>query len=65
MSKRPPLGTTSKLALAGKRNRVRQLLDCKQRERDHRDLKKKPLFRWLPPVRKVNWATKSPKVASV
>ena len=34
MSKRPPLGTTGKLVLAGKRNRVRQLLDRKQRERD-------------------------------
>ena len=34
MSKRPPLGTTGKLALAGKRNCVRQLLDRKQRERD-------------------------------
>ncbi len=38
MSKRPPLGTTGKLALAGKRNRVRQLLDCEQRERNRRDL---------------------------
>ena len=39
MSKRPPLGTTGKLALAGKRNRAcPQLLDCKQRERDRRDL---------------------------
>jgi hypothetical protein len=38
MSKRPPLGTTGKLALAGKRNHARQLLDCKQRERDRRDL---------------------------
>ena len=35
MSKRPPLG---KLALAGKRNRARQLLDREQRERDRRDL---------------------------
>ena len=35
MSKRPPLlGTTGKLALAGKRNRAHQLLDCKQHERD-------------------------------
>ena len=34
MSKRPPLGTTGKLALAGKRNRARQLLDHKQRERN-------------------------------
>ena len=38
MSKRPPLGTTGKLALAGKRNHARQLLDRKQRERDRRDL---------------------------
>jgi len=38
MSKRPPLGTTGKLALAGKRNRPRQLLDCEQCERDRRDL---------------------------
>ncbi len=38
MSKRPPLGTTGKLAFAGKRNRARQLLDRKQRERDRRDL---------------------------
>jgi hypothetical protein len=35
MSKRPPLG---KLALAGKRNRERQLFDRERRERDHRDL---------------------------
>jgi len=35
MSKRPPLG---KLALAGKRNHERQLLDCEQREHDRRDL---------------------------
>jgi hypothetical protein len=35
MSKRPPLG---KLALAGKRNHERQLLDREQRERDRRDL---------------------------
>ena len=35
MSKRPPLG---KLALAGKRNRERQLLDRERRERDRRDL---------------------------
>ena len=38
MSKRPPLGTTGKLALAGKRSRVRQLLDREQRERNRRDL---------------------------
>ena len=38
MSKRPPLGTTGKLALAGNRNRARQLLDREQRERDLRDL---------------------------
>ena len=38
MSKRPPLGTTGKLALAGKRNRARQLLDREQRERNCRDL---------------------------
>ncbi len=38
MSMRLPLGTTGKLALAGKRNRACQLLDRKQRERDHRDL---------------------------
>ncbi len=38
MSKKPPLG---KIGLAGKRIRERQLLDRKQRERDHRDLKKK------------------------
>ena len=31
MSKRPPLCTTGKIALAGKRNRERQLLDRKQR----------------------------------
>ena len=41
MSKRPPLG---KLGLAGKRIRERQLLDREQRERDHRDLKKKPSY---------------------
>ena len=35
MSKRPPLG---KLALAGKRNRERQLLDRERRERNRRDL---------------------------
>ena len=35
MSKRPPLG---KLALAGKRNRERQLLDRERRECDRRDL---------------------------
>ena len=38
MSKRPPLCTTGKIALAGKRNRERQLLDREQRERDRRDL---------------------------
>jgi hypothetical protein len=38
MSKRPPLGTTGKLALAGKRSCVRQLLEREQRERDRRDL---------------------------
>ncbi len=38
MSKRPPLCTTGKIALAGKRNPERQLLDRKQRERDCRDL---------------------------
>jgi hypothetical protein len=38
MSKRPPLGTTGKLALAGKHSRERQLLDHEQRERDRRDL---------------------------
>ena len=38
MSKRPPLGTTGKLVLAGKRSRARQLLERKQRERDRRDL---------------------------
>jgi hypothetical protein len=38
MSKRPPLGTTGKLALAGKRNRTRQLLDREQRQCDRRDL---------------------------
>ena len=38
MSKRPPLGTTGKVALAGKRNRARQLLDPEQHERDRRDL---------------------------
>ncbi len=38
MSKRPPLCTTGKIALAGKRNCERQLLDRKQRERDRRDL---------------------------
>ena len=41
MSKRPPLG---KLGLAGKRSRESQLLDCEQREHDHRDLKKKPSY---------------------
>jgi hypothetical protein len=38
MPKRPPLCTTGKLALAGKRNRARQLLDREQRERNRRDL---------------------------
>jgi hypothetical protein len=38
MSKRPPLCTPGKLALAGKRNRACQLLDREQRERDRRDL---------------------------
>ncbi len=38
MSKRPPLCTTGKLALAGKCNRARQLLDPEQREPDRRDL---------------------------
>ena len=38
MSKRPPLGTTGKLALAGKRSRARQLLDREQCERNRRDL---------------------------
>jgi hypothetical protein len=38
MSKRPPPGTTGKLALAGKHNRARQLIDRKQRERNRRDL---------------------------
>jgi hypothetical protein len=38
MSKRLPLGTTGKLALAGKRSRARQLLEREQRERDRRDL---------------------------
>ncbi len=38
MSKRPPLGTSGKLALASKRNLARQLLDCEQRERDCRGL---------------------------
>ena len=39
MSKRQPLGTTGKLALAaGKRSRARQLLDREQRKRDRRDL---------------------------
>ena len=39
MSKRLPLGTTDKLALAGgKRSCARQLLDRKQRERDRRDM---------------------------
>jgi len=33
MPKRPPW-VTGKLALAGRRNRARLLLDCKQRERD-------------------------------
>ncbi len=38
MLKRPPLGTTGKLALAGKRNRARQLLDREQHQRNRRDL---------------------------
>jgi len=38
MSKRPPLGTSGKLALAGKRKLVRQLLDREQRERNRRGL---------------------------
>ena len=38
MLKRPPLGTTGKLALAGKHNRACQLLDRKQCERNRRDL---------------------------
>ena len=38
MSKRPPLGTTGKLALAGKHNRACQLLDREQCERNRRDL---------------------------
>ena len=38
MSKRPPLGTTGKIALPSKRSRARQLLDRVQCERDHRDL---------------------------
>jgi hypothetical protein len=38
MSKRPPLGTSGKLALAGKRKLVRQLLDREQRECDRRGL---------------------------
>ncbi len=38
MSKRPPLCTTGKIALAGKRNRERQLLDREQREHYRRDL---------------------------
>jgi hypothetical protein len=38
MSKRPPLGTTGKLALAGNHNPARQLLDCEQRQCDRRDL---------------------------
>ena len=38
MSKRPPLGTSGKLALAGKRKLARQLLDLEQRERDRRGL---------------------------
>jgi hypothetical protein len=38
MPKRPPLGTTGKLALVGKRNRARQLLDREQRQHDRRDL---------------------------
>jgi len=38
MSKRPPLVTTGKLALASKRSRAHQLLDREQHERDRRDL---------------------------
>jgi hypothetical protein len=38
MSKRPPLGTTGTLALAGKHSRERLLLDREQREHDRRDL---------------------------
>ncbi len=40
LSKRPPVNTntTGKLALAGKRKQVRQILDREQRERDRRDL---------------------------
>jgi hypothetical protein len=38
MLKRPPLGTTGKLELAGKPNRAHQLLDREQRERNRRDL---------------------------
>jgi hypothetical protein len=38
MSKRPPLGTSGKPALAGKRKLARQLLDHEQRECDHRGL---------------------------
>ena len=38
MSKRPTLGTSGKLALAGKRKLARQLLDREQRECDRRGL---------------------------
>ncbi len=38
MLNRPPLGTSGKLALAGKRKLARQLLDHEQRERDCRGL---------------------------
>jgi hypothetical protein len=38
MSKRPPLGTSGKLALAGKHKLARQLLDHEQRERNRRGL---------------------------
>ena len=38
MSRRPPLVTTGKLALAGKHNCAHQLLDHEQHEHDCRDL---------------------------
>jgi hypothetical protein len=38
MSKRPPLGTSGKLVLPGKRKLACQLFDREQREHDHRDL---------------------------
>jgi hypothetical protein len=38
MSKRPPLGTSGKLALAGKRKLARQLFDREQQERNRRGL---------------------------